>query len=239
MKLKAPLLMFAAIASFAMLSPQPASAETAGRIRVLGRATIEVVPDQVITRVGVTNQAATPKAALDQNSTAARKIIAFAKAFGVADKDIQTDSVRLSPVYKTVRDKNGNSHQVPDGYRASNQVRVRLKELPRLGEFMRQALDQGATNIAGLQFELADPSKAVDQALAEAVGDARHKAEQLAQAAMVKLGPILEIAHPPRTQTRERYAVRAAPKAVASNAVPIEAGTIAITAAVDMIWSIE
>ncbi len=239
MKPIAALMLAAAIVAFALL-PLSASAEPArsGEIRILGHATIEVVPDEVITRIGVTTQAKTPKSALDQNSAAAAKIIAFAKSFGIDPKDIRTDSVRLSPIYRTERDKNGGGHQVLEGYRASNQVRVRLRELARLGEFMRQVLDHGATNIAGLQFALSEPDKAHDEALAKAVDDAMHKAQLLAQAAKIKLGHIKKIVEPPRVES-DRGPLRMASYDGAPKAVPIEAGTIAISAAVDIVWSLE
>jgi uncharacterized protein YggE len=221
-------------------SSASAQAVREGQMQVLGRATIEVVPDRVSTRVGVVNRDITPKAALDRNSAAARRIIAFAKSFGIADEDIQTDSVSLTPIYKVVRDRDGNTTQAPDGYSASNQVRVRLKDIAQLGEFMRQVLDHGATNVAGVHFELSDPSKAVDEALAKAVADAQRKAKQLAQAARVKLGAIREILHPPRIEAgRGPMPVAAASPRGAGTPVPIESGTVPISAEVDVIWRIE
>src|SRR6185295_8946536 len=95
-----------------------------------------------------------PTAALDQNSAIARKIIDFAKRFGVADQDIRTDSINLAQAFKTIRDRDGTTRQEPDGYNASNFVRVRIADITRLGTFMRQVLDQGATNIGGVSFGL-------------------------------------------------------------------------------------
>jgi uncharacterized protein YggE len=239
---KAPPMTFVGIALLAMLSSLPASAQAArdGRIRVLGRGTVEAVPDQVIARVGISNRAKTPTAALDRNSAIARRIIDFAKRFGIADEDIQTDAIQLSPVYRTTSDASGESRRVLDGYSAGNHVRVRLRKVTRLGDFMRQVLDQGATDIAGVQFGLSDPSGAIDDALAKAVDDARRKASLLAQAARVKLGAIREIAQPPRTEIgRGPLPARAAPRAAAGAPVPIEAGTVTVTSEVDILWAIE
>ena len=63
--------------------PLPASAQNDGRMRIVGHATVEVAPDFVMVRVGVSTKAPSPTAALDQNSAVARKIIDFAKTFGV------------------------------------------------------------------------------------------------------------------------------------------------------------
>src|SRR5689334_21404012 len=169
-------LLAAAVASAFTLTA-PAAAQGEGRMRIVGRAAVDVAPDHVIVRVGVSSKAATQTAALDQNSAVARKIIEFSKTFGVEARDIQTDAVTLAPVTKSVREPNGNFRQEPDGYTASNSVQVRLSELPRLGVFMRQVVDQGATNINGVQFGLSDPEKATDEARAKAVEDAVRQAQ--------------------------------------------------------------
>ena len=179
--------------------PALAFAQNEGRIRIIGRATVEVPPDHVTVRVGVSSTAPTPTAALDQNSAVARKIIDFSKKFGVEDRDIQTDAVSLSPTFKTVREPGGGTRQETNGYAAGNAVLVRLSDLPRLGTFLRQVLDQGATNIAGVQFGLSNHEKVMDEARAKAVEDAVRQAQRLTEAAKVKLGRIQEIAHPPRS----------------------------------------
>ena len=222
--------------------PMDASAQTVrdGKIRILGRATIEAAPDHAVVHVGITNKASTPTAALDQNSAIARKIIDFAKRFGVDEKNIQTDSVNLLPTTRPIRDPSGNFRQEPDGYTASNMVRVKLTELPRLGTFMRQVLDQGATNIGAVEFGLSNYDQAAAEARAKAVENAVHQAQGLAQAARVKLGAILEIVHPPRVQFQYPGGAADMPMRQARRAaVPIEVGTVKITAEVDMTWAIE
>ena len=76
---------------------------------MIGHATIEAVPDHVTVRVGVSSRAPTPTAALDQNSGAARRVIDFAKSFGIDEREVATDAVNLAPAYKSVRDPSGNT----------------------------------------------------------------------------------------------------------------------------------
>jgi uncharacterized protein YggE len=229
------------IAVALLAAPPPASAQGAseGKMRILGRATVAAVPDQVTVRVGITNKAASPTAALDQNSAVARKIIDFAKQFGIAERDIQTDSINLAPAYKSVQEPGGRTRQEPDGYTASNMVRVRLTDMPRLGTFMRQVLDQGATNINGVHFGLSNPEKFADEARAKAVEDAVRQASLLAAAAKVKLGSIQEIVHPPRTEFRDGSAAADLRRPVVRTAVPVEVGVVEITSEVDITWRIE
>jgi uncharacterized protein YggE len=218
----------------------PAAAQNDGRIRVIGRATVEAAPDHVTVRIGVASKAPTPTAALDQNSAAARKIIDFSKRSGIDERDIQTDAINLTQAFKTIREPNGNQRQEPDGYSASNAVRVTLSDLARLGTFMRQVLDQGATNIGGVQFGLSTYTKAIDEARSKAVEDAARQARLLAQATGVKLGRIQDIQHPPRAEVRMLDgAADLPPRRARVASVPVEAGVVQVVAEVEITWLVE
>ena len=224
-------------AGLAALGRAAAQTFEPGRISVLGRATVEREPDHAVVQVGVLTKAPTPTAALDQNSAVAARIMAFAKGFGVTARDLRTASVNLSPVTKSVRDPNGSFRQEPDGYQAVNNVQVTLRDIGRLGAFMRDVLNQGANQIAGVRFGLSDPDAAVDEALAGAVADATRKAARLAEAAKAKLGRVHHIAYPPGGVSRP-FAAAPAPRALRQE-VPIEAGALETSAEVEMTWALE
>lgn len=239
-RLVAPLVTVVVLLSAVLAVPAFPQGVREGKMRIVGRATVEAVPDYVTVQVGISNRAASPTAALDQNSAIARKIIDFSKGFGVAERDIQTSSVNLAPNYKTVRDPNGTTRQDPDGYNASNMVRVKLGDLSRVGAFMRQILDQGATNIAGVHFGVTNLEKLSDEARTKAVEDAVRQAQGLAQAAKVKLGSIQDIAYPPRSRFSAMDGAADMPlRAAAKIDVPIEVGTIKTSAEVEITWAIE
>lgn len=61
------------LATSALASVQGNSTE--GRMRILGRAIVEAVPDHARVLVGVSSKAPSPTAALDQNSAIAKRII--------------------------------------------------------------------------------------------------------------------------------------------------------------------
>jgi uncharacterized protein YggE len=229
-----------AFVAFAWM-PSVASAQMPqdGKMRIVGRATVETTPDIVTVMVGIANKAPSPTAAMDQNSAVARKIIDFSKKFGIADDDIQTDAVSLNPAFKTVREPNGNTRQEPDGYTAGNTVSIRLRDVAKLGAYMRQVLDQGANTIGGVQFALSNPERAADEARTRAVEDAVRQAQRLAAAAKVKLGAITEIAHPPRSQIQPMDLAAGMPVRMRRAAVPVEAGTVKVTAEVEITWVIQ
>ena len=218
----------------------PTRAPEAPRLYLTGKATLEAPPDFAAVSIGVSNKAATTGAAIDQTSASAAKIVESARTFGIAPRDVQTSSLSLQPAYRTVRDGNGNVEQRPDGYTASNTVTIRVRDLGRLGEFLRTVVDGGANRIGGVEFGLADPSRLEREAIAAAVKDARAQADTIATAAGIRLGRIEQIrygasqtASPMPRRTYRSVAPAAAPP------VPVEAGSLDVSAEVEMVFAIE
>ncbi len=226
------------VAWFALAAPALAQqpALEPGTIEVVGHASLAATPDIATVQVGVSTRASTPAAALDQNSAAARTITEAARSFGIAPADIRTSTVSLNPTYKMVRDPTGGSQQQPDGYQAENNVELRIRDLARLGDFLRKTLDGGANRITGLSFGLADPRKATEEVRSEAVADAVRQARLLADAAGVRLGAIKHIGFGGTAQPGPRPMFRMEARAVP---VPVEAGNLDITADVAMTWLID
>jgi hypothetical protein len=220
----------------------PAMAEVgAARINVIGRAVVTRAPDIATVQIGVTTVGETAGAALDANSAEAARVIAFAKSFGVAEGDLRTSSVSVFQNTEPVVEPNGRTRQQPRGYRASNNVTVQLRDLPRLGRFLRDAVGSGANTISGVDFSLSDPQEASQAARRAAVEDATAKAAALAEAARVRLGPVMRIDSPPRTEVRPPEGMADLPRRTArvGARIPVEVGPIEITAEVDMSWTIE
>ncbi len=224
----------------AVASPAAADDES-GRIRVIGRASQEVAPDFASVEIGVESRGATPAAALDAASQAAKGIVATAKEMGVAEADIGTSAVTLQPRIKNVRLPDGTMGEREDGYTASNRVRVRLAEMGKLGDLMRRTLDSGANRIQGISFGLRDPAAADAAVQVAAVKDAKAQAERIAEATGVKLGSVIAIDSPPRTESPRPMPYGLAMKAAAPRgrtAVPVEAGSIETSAEVDAVFAI-
>lgn len=221
-------------------APTPLPIEE-GRITVLGHATVEVVPDFAAVRIGVSTKAAAAAAALAENSTSVARTIALARGLGIETRDIGTGTISLAQAFRTVRGPAG-SEQQPDGYAAQNVVTVKFADLGKLGEFLRGAVDGGANRIDGISFGLNDPGQADREANAAATRDALERAKTIAEVAGVGLGMIEHIAAPPRAEgpvpmARELRAMAApAPR---GRAVPVEAGTLSVSADVEIVWRLK
>jgi uncharacterized protein len=210
-------------------------------ITVQGRGTIETLPDLATIVIGVASRGPNAATALDANSAAAQKVIDFAKRFGVANEDIRTNSVNLSENFKEARDTNNRIAREPDGYLANNSVTVRVRDLPRLGAFLRESLGAGANRISGVTFGLSNPEKLADEARAAAIDDAKRKATLLARAAGANVGPVVSIVYPPRVQYLDNAAELTTVRRAggASVTVPVEIGQISVAVEVDVTWALE
>lgn len=237
----------ALLAAAIALAALPAAAQAAmaqaatGQINVIGRAVVTRAPDLATIQIGVTTAGDTAGATLDANSAETARVIAFAKGFGVAEGDLRTSSVTVFQNTESVVEPNGRTRQERRGYRATNSVTVQLRDLPRLGRFLRDAVGSGANTVSGVTFSLGDPLEASQAARRAAVEDAAAKAAALAEAARVRLGPILRIDSPPRSEARSVEGAADLPRRTAQVGapIPIEVGPIEIAAEVDMTWAIE
>jgi uncharacterized protein len=230
----------AVIASLLAAGPLAAQEKPAPapRLYLTGKAKVEAPPDFASVTIGVTNRAATTAEAIDKTSAAAAKIVAAAKAFGIAPADLQTSYVVLTQAYRTVREPGGGTEQKPDGYQATNSVTMRVRDLGRLGEVLRNVVDSGANQIDGVDFGLSDPKRLEQAALTAAVKDARAQADTIATAAGVTLARIVEIRYGAGPTPVPPHAYYAPRRAAARENVPVEAGSLEVTAEVSVVFEL-
>lgn len=222
-----------ALAGPSMAQPQgddrPFCPPGMSRLTVAGTGESRVAPDMASIQLGVTTQAASAAEAMRQNSTRQAAVIAALTGAGIEQGDIQTSGLNLNPVM----DYGEGSAPTVTGYQASNMVTVRVRDVPRLGEILDTIVAAGANEINGIAFLRDDDAGAQDDARRAAVADARHKAEVLAEAAGLTLGPVLLLRDTPSVEG-PRPMMMEARAAEDSASVPIAAGEIATTATVEM-----
>lgn len=141
---------------------------------------VESAPDTATFSTGVENSAPTASAALRANSAQVAKVIAQLKSLGIAEKDIQTSGINLSPEYEYIQATQRNRFK---GYRVSNQVSVKMRDIARLGTILDQVVASGATNINGPYFSIDDDSDVKRAARTAALANGKAQAESYARAA--------------------------------------------------------
>lgn len=191
-------------------------------------------PDVAVVRIGVVTQAATARDALNDNNRAMDAVLAALKEQGIAQKDLQTSSFNLTPRYDYGEDR---SPPRVEGYEASNQLAVTVRNLDKLGGILDRAVSVGSNQIVGVEFGLDKPEPVRDEARRLAVRDAVRKARLYADEAGVQLGPIHSISE--RTDIRPPAPRLGQMRATAeAAAVPIEQGEQAVEVEVIMTWLI-
>lgn len=147
------------------------------------------VPDVAEIGAGVVTQAADASAAMAENARRMTAVIAALKAAGVAERDIRTSSLNLSPQYRYDNDK----PPVLTGYQANNRVSVRLRDMARVGRVVDTLVAQGANQIDGPNLMVDKPDAALDEARNSALAKARARATLYANAAGLRVKRIVSI----------------------------------------------
>lgn len=210
-------------------------AETERVITTTGRGTIDMVPDMATISLGVTHQAREAGTAMSAVSDAVRDVLTRLTAAGIAERDMQTDTLSLQPVWQR---NNSNSDTPPriTGFVARNALSIRVRDLDNLGRILDDVVQDGANTFNGLRFSVQDPEPEIAKAREAAVKDAIAKAEQLARAAGVTLGPVQTISENGgnmRPQMMEMAAARMA------SDMPVAAGEVSLSAQVSMVFAIQ
>jgi len=219
------ILVAAAIAGIAQPQLGRSATPSVTRITVTGNGTVNATPDRASFDFGVTTQASTAKEALSKNAEQARAIVDALKKAGVAASDIQTTEVSLWP--QTSNDGN----QIV-GYQASNSVSV-TAPLGQSGDLVDAAVSAGANNVSGPNLDTSDKSSLYDDALKQALADAKGKAEAIATASGLTIAGVEKVTEG-RQATPLPYLQ--ATKAAAAE-VTIEPGTQQIQASVTVTYS--
>jgi len=152
------------------------------------------------------------------------------KSAGIAAKDIRTTALNVEPRY--TQPKDGRAATI-SGYRVSNQVRLTVRDVKRLGEILDQAISLGANQVSQIAFDVAEPERLKDEARRQAMENARRRAELYAKAAGAQLGPVLRISEGV-AQLQPRHVALIA----GHSGVPIEAGARRFEVEVQVVYAL-
>lgn len=158
-------------------------------ISVTGTGTVFVVPDTAELRLGVVIQKAKVVEARDAAAQTMARVVAALRKAGVAERDIQTSTYSLQPVYAYPANKAPRL----TGYEIRSGLRVTVRDLDAAGPAIDAALGAGATTLDDLRLVVADPSAAEREAREAAVAAARAKADTLAEAADTRIVGVASI----------------------------------------------
>ena len=217
-------------------SPTPVQSPLARTITVIGSGCVTVHPDLADLRLGVSVTEPTPEAARQASARAMNEVIARLKALGIADRDLQTSIVSVSPAYDY--SSNTNPPRLA-GYTITNLIAVVVRDIERVGDAIDASLAFGATTVDQITFRVEDPSAAERQAREAAMTDAKGRAETLASAAGVSITGVAAIVEAGAALPYPTPFAEMAKMAGRDASTPIEAGMNEVAATVTVTYLID
>ena len=217
---------------------QSDSDDTVRSISVNGVGRVKAEPDVADISLGVTKQGEDAQSASAEAATSMDAVIAALLAAGIAEEDIQTSSISLTPITNWE-----NNPPTIEGWEASNLVNVTVRDITAVGDVVDAATAAGATNVNGITFRVEDPTAAEAEARSAAVADAKAKADQLAADAGVTITGIITIsesggqAPQPLYFSRDAMAMGAASEEMAKT--PVLPGEVELSISVFIQYEIE
>lgn len=221
----------AASAQEVTVGPAVARGNTLLTVQAEGRSTRK--PDLAVFTAGVATAGKTAGEAMAANAAQMNKVVAALKRAGIAERDIQTSNLSLSPVYAPQRPMPNGTVEVQDpeiiGYQANNSVTVRQRNLAEFGKTIDTLIAAGANQVNGPSFEVDDNDAALDEARNDAMKKARGRANLYASAAGLKIVRILSISESGGYAPRPPIAYRMVAQEAAGS-TPVMSGEIALQA---------
>jgi uncharacterized protein YggE len=173
------------------------AADVPRSITVIGQGRVSLKPDIATINVGAearSNMVSEAKTEVDDQMAA---IKAALQAAGVAEKDIQTSHYAIhyerEPMSTMSMMSEGPVVESQQGYVVSTMLEVTIRDVDKAGEVLDAVVQAGANQVYGVTFTVSDESTWESQARAEAMADARSRAQELAGLADVELGEVLTV----------------------------------------------
>lgn len=198
-------------------------------LEITETASLEAMPNLAQVGFAVETNAPEAQEAIQRNAALMDKVLSTLKNSIGPDDAISTSGFNLSPVYAR-----GEPSQLVS-YRVKNMVTLATKNVDSLGSLLDKAVEAGASRIDSLSFSNDQEQEIRNKAAVRALQRARKTAEQLAQAAGMRVKRIVRISYSPPGPMR-----RFARMALAESApTPIEAGQLSLSATVNVEFEIE
>ena len=225
--------------ALAAQQPTPTPMPTRGplpQIVTVGTGEVRVTPDRAMINIAVETRAPTAAAAGAENARRQQATLDALRKAGIAKEQISTVEYNVSPDYQY--DREGNKPPTVIGYVVRNTVRAEVRKLDDLGRVIDAALGGGANTIGAVEFTSSNLEAARQQALANAVANARQQAESMAKAGGGALGQLLELNSQPYSRPPMPLVEMAAARAMAKDVAetPINPGEFVVSASVTGRW---
>ena len=214
----------------------PASAATTAKryVTVNSEGAIKVTPDAVRLNANVSVVSGSNKDALAKTSTSAAAVRAALTKSGILKGDIATASITVYPEYNYTQDKGS----VLVGYRGSQSFVVTIKNAENAGSVVDAVVAAGGDDlqIQGVTPFVLDSSIATESARANAVKNAKAKANSYAKLLGEKLGRVNYLVE--NSSPVNYPPIMAMAKSADSSATVVDLGQQDVTVSITIQWAL-
>jgi len=159
-------------------------------ITVRGTATATLTPDTITVRVAVVTLDKVPAKSQADNNRIVRAALKLARDAGIAEKDVQTEVVSLTPKWQ----RGYNQPPMLLGYEATNSITFVLRDISKYDPLLSEMVKAGVNDVKSITFTSSKEPETMRQLRRQAVKDARARAEAMASELGVKVGKVYTIA---------------------------------------------
>ncbi len=146
-------------------------------------------PDMATVTVGVATQGQTAQDAVAENARRMNALVQSLRRSGLAERDIQTAYVRVTPRYQ-YRER---LEPLIVGYDANNSVRARVRRIDNTGRTIDAVVAAGGNTVQGVAFSFQEPEAQLDVARRDAISMARRRAELYAEGVGLRVVGVISI----------------------------------------------
>lgn len=191
-------------------------------ITVVGGGEVFARPDLATVVLGVSVLGDSVAGATAAAREGAEAVLAALEGSGVSSEDVTTTTYSVFPEY----DHHEGTQRLI-GFRVTNQQRVRVRDVSRVGEVIDRCAEAAgdAATVDSVTFSVEDESALSGRARELAWSDAQVKAEHLATLAGRSLGPVVSVVE---SATRPPGPFPMARLAAMAESTPIETGTTTV-----------
>lgn len=168
------------------------SAAEPSLIRVSGKGEVFAIPDIATFTYSVVEEASTVSEAQGKATEKSNKAVKYLRDQDVAEKDIRTVAYEVHPEYEYSNALCREGYCPPGkqtlvGYRVNQTVEVKVRKLDKAGDLLAGLGGIEVSNLSGLQFDVDDRDKIIEEARRKAITDAKKHAKTLAEDLDVRL----------------------------------------------------
>lgn len=171
-------------------------------LSVSGSASVNAVPDRVQLTLNIERTGMAIPALKNEVDTITASLLNDLKARGIQEQNIQSHALRVYPQHRY-----DNGEQKLIGYQVNRRLVVDFVQAEQHSAFLEFALNNGVQRVDEPVYSISNADELYQQALTEAIRNARHKAEQMAAAAGVRLQGVHSLQENSRQAPMVRYRV--------------------------------